>query len=52
MIPFELLLIFGLMIAGEIMDRREQAQNAAWQLELDRTHHGTPLKPYNWELET
>jgi hypothetical protein len=50
-IPFELVLIFGLMIAGEIMDRRDRAYNAAWQLVLDRTHHGTELKPYDWELE-
>jgi hypothetical protein len=50
-IPLEPFLIFGLMAVGAILDRRDAEYAAQWQLVLDRTHHGTPLKPYDWELE-
>jgi hypothetical protein len=47
----ELILILGLMAIGGFMDRRDAEYAAQWQIVLDRTHHGTPLKPYDWELE-
>lgn len=47
----ELILIFGLLAVGQIAERRERAYAAEWQLILDRLHHGTELKPYDWELE-
>ena len=50
-IPLELFLIVALVFVGEYMDRRDRAYAAEWQLILDRLHHGTPLKPYDWELE-
>lgn len=50
-IPLEPFLIFALMFVGEIMERRDRAYAAQWQLILDRLHHGTPIKPYDWELE-
>jgi len=50
-IPLELFLIFALIFVGMIMDRRDRAYAAEWQLILDRLHHGTPIKPYDWELE-
>ena len=51
-IPLEPFLIFALMFVSEIMERRDRAYAAQWQLILDRLHHGTELKPYDWELET
>jgi hypothetical protein len=50
-IPLELFIIFGFMAAGSYMDRRDAKQSTEWQLILDRLHHGTPIKPYDWELE-
>ena len=41
-IPLELFLVGGLMLVAAIME---------WQLILDRLHHGTTIKPYDWELE-
>ena len=48
---FEAILIFGLMGVGAYLDRREERRAAEMQLALDRVHHGTELKPYDWELE-
>tara|TARA_B100000131_G_scaffold261181_1_gene257242 strand:+ start:1274 stop:1438 length:165 start_codon:yes stop_codon:yes gene_type:complete len=50
-IPLEPFIIFAFMGIGAILDRRDAEYAAQWQLVLDRTHHGTPLKPYDWELE-
>ena len=50
-IPLELFLIFALIFVGMIMDRRDRAYAAEWQLILDRLHHGTTIKPYDWKLE-
>ena len=50
-IPLEPFLIFALMAVGASLDRRDAAYAAEWQLILDRLHHGTPIKPYDWELE-
>jgi hypothetical protein len=50
-IPLELFLLGGLMLVAAIMDRRDRAYAAEWQLILDRLHHGTEIKPYDWELE-
>jgi hypothetical protein len=47
----ELFIILAFMTVGAIMDRRDAAYAAEWQLILDRLHHGTPIKPYDWELE-
>ncbi len=47
----EALIIFAFMGVGAILDRRDAAYAAEWQLILDRLHHGTPIKPYDWELE-
>ena len=51
MIPLEPFIILAFMVVGEYLDRAERAYNADWQTLLDITHHGTPLKPYEWELE-
>tara|TARA_R100000808_G_C2153549_1_gene163856 strand:+ start:4758 stop:4970 length:213 start_codon:yes stop_codon:yes gene_type:complete len=51
MIPLEPFIILAFMVVGEYLDRAERAYNADWQTLLDITHHGTPLKPYDWELE-
>jgi hypothetical protein len=51
MIPLELFLLVGLMLVAAIMDRRDRAYASSWQLILDRLHHGTTIKPYDWELE-
>ena len=50
-IPLEPFLIFSLMAVGAILDRRDAAYAAEGQLILERLHHGTPIKPYDWELE-
>tara|TARA_R110002020_G_scaffold10708_7_gene40771 strand:+ start:480 stop:653 length:174 start_codon:yes stop_codon:yes gene_type:complete len=50
-IPLELFLVGGLMLVAAIMERRDRAYAAEWQLILDRLHHGTEIKPYDWELE-
>jgi|TARA_R110000824_G_scaffold140835_3_gene307076 hypothetical protein len=50
-IPGEFVLILGLLFVGWVMDQRDRRYAAQWQLVLDRTHHGSPLKPYDWELE-
>ena len=50
-IPVEFFLILGLLFVGDFMDRRDRAYAAEWQLILDRLHHGTEIKPYDWELE-
>jgi len=50
-IPLELFLLGGLLAVGAFMDRRDRRYTAQWQRLLDVTHHGTPLKPYDWELE-
>ena len=47
----ELILIFGLLAISKVAERRERAYAAEWQLILDRLHHGTELKPYDWKLE-
>jgi len=47
----EAIFIFGLMGAGVYLDRRDEQRAAEMQLALDRVHHGTELKPYDWELE-
>jgi len=47
----ELSIILSLMGAGSFMDRRDKRRAAEMQLALDRVHHGTELKPYDWELE-
>jgi hypothetical protein len=47
----EAFIIFACMGVGAILDRRDAAYAAEWQLILDRLHHGTPIKPYDWELE-
>ena len=51
LIPVELFLVVGLLLVGGYMDRRDRAYAAQWQRILDRTHHGTEVKPYDWELE-
>ena len=51
MIPLEPFLLVGLMLIAGYMDRRDRAYAAEWQLILDRLHHGTTIKPYDWELE-
>ena len=48
---FEGALIFGLLGLGSYLDRRDKQRAAEMQLALDRVHHGTELKPYDWELE-
>ena len=50
-IPLELFLLVGLMLLAGYMDRRDRAYAAEWQLILDRLHHGTTIKPYDWKLE-
>ncbi len=47
----EAIFIFGLMGAGVYLDRRDERRADEMQLALDRVHHGTELKPYDWELE-
>lgn len=48
---FEAFILFGFVGIASYFDRRDARYAAQWQLVLDRTHHGTPLKPYDWELE-
>ena len=50
MIPTALI-IYGFIVAIWVSDKREAAWSQRWQDKLDRDHHGTPLKPYDWELE-
>jgi len=47
----ELAIIVFCWAIGGYLDSAEKAYNAEWQLVLDRTHHGSPIKPYDWELE-
>ena len=47
----ELAIIGACWAIGAYLDSAEKAYNAKWQLVLDRTHHGSPIKPYDWELE-
>jgi len=47
----ELAIIGACWAIGAYLDSAEKAYNAEWQLVLDRTHHGSPIKPYDWELE-
>ena len=47
----EALIIFAFMGVGAFLDRRDAAYAAECQVILDRLHHGTPIKPYDWELE-
>lgn len=47
----ELVIIGGFWAIGAYLESTEKAYNAQWQLVLDRTHHGSPIKPYDWELE-
>ena len=50
-IPLEPFIILGLMAYSAIAERREAGYAKEWQRLLDITHHGTPLKPYDWKLE-
>lgn len=43
--------ILSLLGIGSFLDRRDERRAAEMQLALDRVHHGTELKPYDWELE-
>jgi hypothetical protein len=47
----ELGLIGLCMLGGALLDQRDARHAAKWQRELDRVHHGTPIKPYDWDLE-
>tara|TARA_R100000781_G_scaffold53757_2_gene35140 strand:+ start:982 stop:1134 length:153 start_codon:yes stop_codon:yes gene_type:complete len=47
----ELAIIGACWAIGAYLESAEKAYNAEWQLVLDRTHHGSPIKPYDWELE-
>jgi hypothetical protein len=50
-IPLEPFIIFGMLGIGAWLDKRDADRAARIQLALDRVHHGTELKPYDWELE-
>ena len=47
----ELSIILTLLGIGGFLDRRDERRASEMQLALDRVHHGTELKPYDWELE-
>lgn len=51
LIPGELVIIGLCMLGGTVYERRDRKHAAYWQLELDRVHHGSPIKPYDWDLE-
>ena len=50
-IPLEPFIIFAMMGIGCWLDMRDADRAAAMQVALDRVHHGTSLKPYDWALE-
>ena len=48
----ELSIILTLLGMGGFLDRRDNKRAAEMQLDLDKVHHGTELKPYDWQLES
>jgi hypothetical protein len=47
----ELLIILSIFATAAVLDSRDERRVTEMQLALDRVHHGTELKPYDWKLE-
>jgi len=46
------MLVIPLAVGLEkIHSYREKLWANSWQVQIDKAYHGTPLKPYDWQLE-